>query len=161
MNVSDHKFSDDEIRKLNEYRDFQSDVRLKVRFIALLMLAEGVEPHKAASILGKSMKTIENWFHQYLTKGIASLNSFQYKPKQSFLSPEQTEEIVAWVKENNPGKIKEIQRLINDQFKINYSHEAVRKILKKNGLKFLRPKVVPGNPPSEEAQKKLSNDISN
>ena len=160
MDVSEYKFSDDEIQKLNEYRDFQPDVRLKVRFIALLMLAEGVEPHKAASILGKSMKTIENWFHQYLTKGIASLNSFQYKPKQSFLSPEQTEEIVVWVKDNNPGKIKEVQKFINDQFKINYSHEAVRKILRKNGMKYLRPKVIPGNPPTEEEQKKLSNDIS-
>ncbi len=135
MNVSEYKFSDDEIQKLNEYRDFQADVRLKVLFIALLMLAEGVEPHKTASILGKSLKTIENWFRQYLTKGIASLNSFQYKPKQSFLSLEQTEEIVAWVKENNPGKIKEVQKIINDRFKIKYSHEAVRKILKKTDSK--------------------------
>ncbi len=155
MDISNHQFTEDEISQLNEYRDYQPDARLKVRFIALLMLAEGVKPHTTASIIGKSMKTIENWFHQYSTKGIASLNSFQYKPKQSFLSPEQTEEIVAWVKTNNPWKIKEIQKFINDHFKINYSHEAVRKILQKNGIKFLRPKVVPGNPPSEEDQKKL------
>lgn len=160
MNVSEYQFSDDEILQLNEYRDLQPDARLKVRFIALLMLAEGVEPHKVSSILGKSLKTIENWLQQYLKKGIASLNSFQYKPKQSFLSPEQTEEIIAWVRENNPGKIKEVQKSIHDRFKIKYSHEAVRKILKKNGLKFLKPKVVPGNPPSEADQKKLSNDIS-
>lgn len=161
MDASEYKFSDDEIIQLNEYRDLQPDARLKVRFIALLMMAEEVEPHKIALILGKSMKTIENWHHQYLTKGIASLNSFQYKPKQSFLSLEQTEEIVDWVKKNNPGKIKEVQQFIKDQFKIQYSHEAVRKILKKNGLKFLKPKVVPGNPPTETEQKKLSNDISN
>ena len=117
------------------------------------MMAEEVEPHKIALILGKSMKTIENWHHQYLTKGIASLNSFQYKPKQSFLSLEHTEEIVDWIKKNNPGKIKEVQQFIKDQFKIQYSHEAVRKILKKNGLKFLKPKVVPGNPPTETEQK--------
>ena len=160
MDVSEYQFSDDEITQLNEYRDLQPDVRLKVRFIAILMLAEGVEPYKIASILGKSLKTIQNWHNQYLTKGIASLNSFQYKPKQSFLSLEQTEEIVAWVKENNPGKINEVQQFINDRFKIKYSHEAVRKILKKNGLKFLRPKVVPGNPPNETEQKKLSSDTS-
>lgn len=132
-----------------------------MRFIALLMLAEGIKLHTTASILGKSMKTIENWYHQYATKGIASLNFFQYKPKQSFLSPEQTEEIIGWVKENNPGKIKEIQKFIHDYFKIKYSHEAVRKILKKSGIKFVRPKVIPGNPPSEAEQKKMSNAISN
>ncbi len=160
MNISEYQFSDDEILQLNECRDLQPDVRLKIRFIGILMLAEGVETHKVASILGKSIKTIESWHHQYLTKGVTSLNSFQYKPKQSILSLEQTEEIVAWVKENNPGKIKEVQQFISDRFKIKYSHEAVRKILKKNGLKFLRPKVVPGNPPSEEEQKKLLSDIS-
>lgn len=153
MDVSKYQFSDDEIIKLNEYRDLQSDVRLKVRFIALIMLAEGIEPHKVVSILGKSLKTIKNWLHQYLTKGIASLNSFQYKPKQSFLSSEQTAEIIDWVKDNNPGKIKEVQKYITDQFKINYSHEAVRKMLRNNGLKFIRPKVIPGNPPSEAKQK--------
>ena len=41
-----------------------------------------------------------------------------------------------------------------------YSNEAVRKILRKKGLKVLRPKVIPGNPPSEEEQKKTSNNIS-
>lgn len=154
MDVSNYQFTEDEISQLNEYRDSQPDARLKVRFIALLMLAEGVELHTTASVVGKSIKTIENWFYQYITKGIVSLNSFQYNPKQSFLSPEQTEEIVAWVKTNNPGKIKEIQEFISDHFKIHYSHDAVRKILHKNGIKFLRPKVIPGNPPSEEEQKK-------
>ena len=88
MDVSEYQFNDDEITQLNEYRDLQPDARLKVRFIAILMLAEGVEPYKIASILGKSLETIENRHNQYLTKGIASLNSFQYKPKQSFLSLE-------------------------------------------------------------------------
>ena len=161
MEVSKYQFCDDEISRLNEYRDLQADARLKVRFIALLMLAEGIKLHTTASILGKSMKTIENWYHQYATKGIASLNSFQYKPKQLFLSPEQTDEIIGWVKENNPGKIKGIQKFIHDHFKIKYSHEAVRKILKKSGIKFVRPKVIPGNPPSEAEQKKMSNAISN
>ena len=108
MDVSSYQFTEDEISQLNKYRDDQPDARLKVRFIALLMLAEGVELHTTASVVGKSIKTIENWCYQYTTKGIASLNSFQYKPKQSFLSPEQTREIVTWVKTNNPGKIKEI-----------------------------------------------------
>lgn len=31
--------------------------------------------------------------------------------------------------------------------------EAVRKMLRKKGLKILRPKVIPGNPPGEEEQK--------
>ena len=155
MDVSDYKFDDDKIKKLQDNRDNQSDVRLKVRFIALLMLAEKIELKTIASIIGKSEKTIENWYLQYKTKGIESLNSFQYKPKKSYLTPEQIDQVVSWVKETNPGKTKEVREYIKDHFQVSYSNEAVRKILRKMGLKILRPKVVPGNPPSEEDQKKL------
>ncbi len=154
MDVSQYQFDDDEIAKLHDHRDNQPDVRLKVRFIALLMLAEGVELKSIASIIGKSIKTIENWHHQYVTKGIDSLNAFQYKPKRSYLTSEQIDQVVSWVKETNPGKTKEVREYIKDHFKVAYSNEAVRKILKKMGLKILRPKVVPGNPPSEEEQRK-------
>jgi transposase len=160
MDVSEYKFDDDEIQRLHEHRDNQPDVRLRVRFIAMLMLAEGVDVKIIASVIGKSVKTIENWHHQYVTKGIDSLNAFQYKPKKSYLTEEQIDQVANWVKETNPGKTKEVREFIKNHFKVAYSNEAVRKIIKKRGLKILRPKVVPGNPPSEADQKKTSNNIS-
>jgi len=160
MDVSDYKFSENEIINLQQYRDNQPDIRLKVRFIALLLLGKGLEYKDVASVIGKSIKTIENWHHQYTNKGIDSLNSFQYVPKKTFLTDEQIEQLVKWVTETNPGKTKEIRQYIEEQFKVRYSNEAVRKLLKKNGLKVLRPKVIPGNPPTEEEQKKTSKNIS-
>ena len=159
MDVSKYRFEDDEIVKLHDHRDHQPDVRLKVRFIALLMLANGVELETIASIIGKSVKTIENWHCQYVTKGIDSLNAFQYKPKQTYLISEQIDQVVEWVIETNPGKTKEVREYIKDHFKVEYNNETVRILLKKNGLKVLRPKTVPGNPPSEEEQKKTSKNI--
>ena len=153
MDVSKYNFDDDEIVRLQEYRDNQPDVRLKVRFIALLMLAKGFELENVASIVGKSIKTIENWHCQYVEKGIDSLNSFQYKPKQTYLKTEQIEEVIAWVKKTNPGKTKEVREYIKDRFKVTYCNEAARKLLKKNGLKIIRPKVIPGKAPSEDEQK--------
>ena len=160
MDISKDQFTDDQIAALHKYRDNQPDVRLKVRFIALLMLAEGIELQTIASIIGKTIKTIENWRYQYVTKGINSLNSFQYKPKQSYLTSEQIDQVVNWVKETNPGKIKEVQKYIKEHFKVTYSNEAIRKLIKKMGLKFIRPKVMPGEPPSDEEQKKTSKNIS-
>lgn len=154
MDVSKYRFSDQEIEKLKQYRDNQDDARLQARFIALLMLAEGIELNKVASIIGKSIKTIENWLRQYVTKGIDSLNFFQYKPKQSYLNDEQIEQLKTWVKSTNPANLKQVRAYIIEQFKVKYSTEAIRKILHKKGLKLLRPKVMPGNPPSEEEQKK-------
>ncbi len=160
MDVSEYKFDDDEIQRLHEHRDNQTDIRLRVRFIAMLMLAEGIELKTIASVIGKSIKTIENWHQQYVTKGIDSLNAFQYKPKKSYLTEEQIDQVANWVKETNPGKTKEVREYIKRHFQVAYTNEAVRKIMKKKGLKILRPKVVPGNPPSEADQKKTSNNIS-
>ena len=42
MDVSIYKFGDEEIIRLEQYRDRQQDARLKVRFMALLMLAKGI-----------------------------------------------------------------------------------------------------------------------
>jgi transposase len=58
------------------------------------------------------------------------------------------------VKTTNPAKLKQIRQYIKDHFKVKYTTEAIRKLLHKKGLKLLRPKVIPGNPPSEEEQKK-------
>jgi transposase len=154
MDVSDYKFSESEIIHLQQYRDNQADLCLKIRFMALLLLAKNLDLKDIASVVGKSARTIENWHQQYVTKGIDSLNSFQYVPKKTFLTEEQISQVIKWVADTNPGKLKEIKQYITDQFHVRYSNEAVRKLLKKNGLKILRPKVVPGNPPGEEEQKK-------
>lgn len=154
MDLSEYKFGDDEIKKLHDHRDNQPDVRLKVRFIALLMLAESVNVNTIASVIGKSIKTIENWHYQYVTKGIDSLNSFQYQSKKCYLTTGQISQVTGWVKETNPTKTKAVRDYIKEHFQVSYSNEAVRKLLQKNGLKFLRPKVIPGNPPDEEEQKK-------
>ncbi len=154
MDVSTFQFSDEEIERLQQYRDNQDDARLNARFIALLMLAKGYEISDVASVIGKSIRSIDNWHRQYKTKGVESLNFFQYKPKRSYLSDEQIEKVIDWVKTTNPAKLKEVRKFIIDHFKVKYTTEAVRKLLHKRGLKLLRPKVIPGNPPSEEEQKK-------
>lgn len=154
MDVSSYQFSEEEVIRLEQYRDTQQDARLKMRFIALLMLAKGIAMKDVAAITGVAMKTIENWHHQYLTKGIDCLNSFQYKPKQPYLSDEQVQQLLNWVRSTNPIHLKQIRVHIIEQFGIKYTTEAIRKLLHKQGIKLIRPKVIPGNPPSEEEQEK-------
>ena len=158
MDVSSYHFSEEEVHRLEHYRDEQQDARLKMRFIALLMLAKGIDLKDITAITGVAMKTIENWHRQYLSKGIDCLNSFQYKPKQPYLSDEQTQQLLNWVRTTNPIHLKQIRIHIIEEFGIKYTTEAIRKLLHKNGIKLIRPKVMPGDPPSEEEQeKKLPN----
>jgi transposase len=155
LTIAQYVFPEEEIQQLREYRDRQKDSRLKSRFIALLMLAEEVLIEQVGRVLGKSVKTLENWGEQYLTNGIDSLNSFNYTPKQTYLKPAQIEQVVTWVKETNPAKTKQVQAYIREQFGVRYVVEAVRQMLQKQGLKILRPKTEPGDPPSEDEQREF------
>ncbi len=150
--IENHTFSSDEIEELKDYRDNQNNPALKCRFIALLMMAEKMSLSKVASVIGKSVKTLKRWFKKYVLKGIDSLNSFDYKPKKPYLTEEHVGETVRWVKENRPPNIGIVRRFISERFGVNYSDDAVRKLLKKNGLKFLRPKLTPGKPPTVDEQ---------
>ena len=155
MNITQHTFGQEEISQLRDYRNKQRDGRLKIRFMGLVMLAEDMAIEQAASLIGKSVKTLMNWGNQYLTKGIDCLNSFNYKPKQRYLKSWQIEQLVAWVNETHPAKTKQVRAYIKEQFRVTYTIEAVRVLLHKQGLKHLRPKTQPGNPPSEAEQREF------
>ena len=134
--LSEYVFSHSEIELLKEYRDKQTDHRLKLRFIALVMLSSS-NIDAVADIIGKTKQTIVNWFDLYITKGIESLAHFNYKPKQPSLNLFQMNQVVIWVSFENPPYIKAVMEYIRDKFGIEYSHEGVRKLLKKKGLSVL------------------------
>jgi len=90
-----------------------------VRFIALLMLAEPMSLDQAASLVGRSVKVIENWGHQYLIQGIDRLNAFNYPPKKMFLKAAQIDQLVTWVKTTNPSKTKHVRAYITEQFQVS------------------------------------------
>lgn len=155
QNIKTHIFMPEEIEKLKEYRDKQKDSRLKIRFIALLLISENIEIPVVASSVGKSIRNVEDWYRIYLAKGPDALNFFQYKPKQCYLTDDQITELIAWVKKENPSDTKVIRHYIKENFGVSYCRSAIEKLLKKHGLKRLRPKLVPGNPPSVEEQEKF------
>lgn len=131
MDWLNYQFPKSDIEKIKVFRDEQADARLKVRFIALLMVAENVDADTIQNIIGKSKVTINRWFIQYRDKGIRSLNSFQYQPKKTYLTDDQIVELVAWVKKNMPATVKEIRDHVENEYDVKYSVDAVRKLIKK------------------------------
>ena len=159
MKLSDCKFTENDIKQLQDYRDSQEDFRLKMRLMAILSAAlnkSDIEAavENAAAVFGKHTETIKNWLFLYLTEGPEKLNSFNYRPKQSYLSRYQINQIIIFVTYENPATVKEVMNYIDNEFSISYSHEAVRRMLIKNGLKLMRPVRRPGHPPDPDVQKK-------
>lgn len=134
MNIQNYDFSKEEIEDLHRYRDNQEDGRLKIRFIALLLLAKGIDIRDITDVVGKSPITIERWLKSYVSKGVDSLNSFGYKPKKTFLSDDQIEQLVKWVKETYPPKLKVVRTYVQETFNVTYTIMGIQKLLKKKGL---------------------------
>jgi transposase len=149
MNIA---FTDSEISMLKNFRDKQTDVRLKIRFIALLMLSSQSTVEYVSHVIGYSTRSILNWVDIYMTKGVDGLNSFNYKPKESYLNINQVNQVVIFVIFYSPCKVKEVNEYIKEKFNVSYSDESVRRLLLKRDLKFIRPKTVPGSPPSIDIQ---------
>lgn len=160
MEISDISFSEYEINRLKEFRDKVKDSRLKIRFISLLMPATGYCIDKVFPIVGCCKKTIGNWVEIYKTNGIESLNNYNYKPKKPYLTFNQINQVVIHVIFNSPENIGEIREYIKGRFNVNYCDESVRQLLKKRGLRFIRPRTVPGSPPSPEEQRKFIQDYN-
>ncbi len=112
-----------------------------------------MKPITIAEIFGKSIKTIERWIILYITEGINSLTSYNYKEKKPYLNTFQKNQIYIYVSFENPETLKEILCYIKEHFGIEYSIEGIRKILKELGLKLIKGRTIPGNPPSVEIQK--------
>ncbi len=151
-------FLPEEIEQLATQRDNQKDKRLSIRFVALLLLAAKSPMDTIAHVIGKSEKTIWNWYTQYRSKGIDSLNSFNYKPKRTYLTEPQIDQVVDWVRKTNPSTTKEVMNHIKEQFNVIYCVEAVRQLLHKRKLKLLLPKEMPGDPPTVEKQQNFVKD---
>ena len=152
MKVNNYQFSSEEIRKLGEYRDNQSNSKIRLRFYALLMLAQGMSSETVAPIIGKSVYTIDYWFELYIREGIGRLDTLNYVPKQPYLSFFQINQVIIYVTWENPIVIRQVREYIGQKFGVSYCDDAVRKMLGKRGLKVLRPKKVPGKPPTVEEQ---------
>jgi len=88
MKLSDCIFSEKDIKQLQDYRDCQKDIRLKLRLMTILSVSynnNGIEAGigQAAEIFGKHAETVKIRLRQYFTEGPEKLNSFNYKPERS------------------------------------------------------------------------------
>jgi len=155
MELPRYSFTENEILILKNCRDRQKNANLRVRLLAIIMIAQDIGLDDIAQILGKTKLTVVRWFKIYITKGIEALNKYNYIPNKPKLSEDQILVVINWVRENNPGTCKEVVDKIKEDYSVKYSVEGVRVLLKRHGLTFSRPKTVPGTPPTEEEQKKF------
>lgn len=101
MTLCEIKFKEVDILLIKAFRDKQNDYRLKRRFIALHMLAQGAAIELILETLDIKRPTLEKWVSIYESLGLQSLNTFNYKRKEPKLTEEHVQELIEWVKKNS------------------------------------------------------------
>jgi len=95
------------------------DPRELKRALAVKMRGSGYTHHQISEILNVVSSFISKWEKRYLEQGVEGLR-LRYKGRKSYLSCEQREEIIQWLKQKGEWNLEELVEYINEQYHIIY-----------------------------------------
>jgi len=124
-------------------RDGKAEMRLGRRANALLLLDDGMSCEAVAKVLYLDDDTIRYWYKLYQEKGLSWLADFGYKGRACELTASQQEELSKWVAETLPRTTTMVGEWIEKSYGISYTRSALIKLLKRVGMEYRKPKVMP------------------
>lgn len=128
----------------------------------LLALEQGMVASEIASIVRSCEQTVRNWIQRFNAEGIEGLKDRPCPRAPVKVTPEYQERLVAAVRRRpralgQPYSLWTLQRLADfmaEETGIRLSHEGVRLVLGKSGIKMSRPQHKISSPDPEYALKK-------
>ena len=124
-------------------RDGKAEMRLGRRANALLLLDDGMSCEAVAKVLYLDDDTIRYWYKLYHEKGLSWLADFGYKGTACELTASQQQELSKWVAEALPRTTTMVGEWIEKSYGISYTRSALIKLLKRVGMEYRKPKVMP------------------
>lgn len=141
----------------------QSSPRLAVRIRAVYLALVGHPAEPIGELLGYSRRTIQNWIYAYNRHGLDGLHDTAGRGQRPRLNSEQCQWLRQRIDEGpTPADhvcvfhAGDIQRIIQEQFGIDYSLRSVQRLLRQLGYRYLkpRPEHPKGDPEARAAFKK-------
>jgi transposase len=127
------------------------------RMLAIALVLEGSDRKTAAETCGMDRQTLRDWVHRYNAEGLSGLHDRQPPGPQPKLTPEQSQELAAWV-ESGPDPIRhgvvrwrrmDLRDELERRFGVSLHERSVGKMLTKLG--YRRLSVRPRHPESDAA----------
>ncbi|MBW9221069.1 transposase [Methanothermococcus sp. SCGC AD-155-M21] len=118
-------------RKIRE----QKDARVLKRLCFVRHLYSGMSVKKAADLIGVTKATGYSWLKRWNSKGYRGLIPEFGGGRPPKLTEEDKEKLKNILKEKDSWTTKEVQKLIEKKFGVEYSSYHVRRILKSFGMK--------------------------
>ena len=130
-------------KQLSELSKCEKNARKRIRLLAISHFVDGHNRTQIAKMLKTSRRSVNNWVTNYLSHGLAGLESKKPKGKASYLSVKQKQILVAYIekkaKSDEGGRLNGmmIHHYIKQEFSITYHQNAVYKLLKNMGFSWI------------------------
>ncbi len=115
------------------------------RIKTILHLNDGEDYQTISAWLLLNDSALRDYYNRYQTGGIDALMSDNYKGGLSYLSPDELKTLEAHLLEKMYLHSKGIQQYILDIYKVKYTPEGTRLLLKRLGFVYKKTKHLPGN----------------
>lgn len=135
----------EELEKI--YRE-TNDVRLKIRYLAMLKFMEGYTSIKVAELLNTSDSTVREWLNRYNVFGVEGLISRKPKGAECKLTDEQLKEVYV-VLQKSPREygfnksnwtMSVLKIWIREKFRVGYAVSSLYDLVHRIGFTIQRPK---------------------
>lgn len=164
ITLSFTKETDREVTKIEQRAKRAGDYRLLRRISALRMIEKKLSIETIANVLSQSEQTVRNWFHTFLSQGVASLVYRKPPGRPSRLTKSQKQElkqvIVAGPEEAGYASAcwtaLMVQEVIQKKFGISYSVYYVCQLLRNLGFSYQKARFVSDHLNEEAREKWLS-----
>lgn len=127
---------------LDEIINKSRDVREVKRALSVKMLHQGLSPAQISLLLNVSLQYVSKWKVAYASEGIEAL-FVSYKGSKSYLTQEQQEETLQWVRQHVTLKIEDIIAYIEEKYQVVYqSKQSYYDLLVQGGMSYHRSEPV-------------------
>ena len=128
----------------------------KLTFIEDIYAGENV--NYAIEKRGKTAQTGYNWVNAWNESGFEGLKRKSGSRGKSKLSEEELINLKKLIKKYNLTGIRQIKKLIQDEFGVTYSERQISRIMNKLNFGYAKPYVIPAKSP-EDAEEQLKKNI--
>jgi len=133
--------------------DQMVEKRYADRIKTILFLNKGDSFSEVADRLMLDDDTIRNYYREYEKYGVENLLKDKYTGKNCYLSADQLKELDEHIQDRIYTDSKALADHIKKNYGINYTHDAVNKLLHRLGFVYKKPKHIPSkaDPVEQEA----------
>lgn len=121
----------------------EKDSRLRIRYLALYHFKNGLTRTKIALNLGVARGSVNKWVTNYLSEGLAGLETRKSPGRPNRLSQKQLNNIVKFVERNSVkpdgGRLmaEDVHSFINDNFGVDYGLRNIYRLLHSLGFSWI------------------------